>query len=214
MLKNHTSTVWMVFPTWGSAISLSSKKQTMYHSVYYGKSKFVALAATHVLTMAKAYSQVYNGKSGHIGVRHSMVRELIRNGVISIEFVRTQHNLADHLTKGLARDLESRHIDYKSKKRVQALAEKEKGTEEPAQALAELKSTKPKVVTTAATTTTIVITMPKAKGLVIQEQEQASTPITSSSKDKGKGIMVEEPLKMKKKDQVSFDQQEAIRLQA
>ncbi|GKB66566.1 zinc finger, CCHC-type containing protein, partial [Tanacetum coccineum] len=55
--------------------------------------------------MARAYSQIYNGKSRHLGVRHSMVRELIRNGVISIEFVRTQHNLADHLTKGLARDL-------------------------------------------------------------------------------------------------------------
>ncbi|GJT40269.1 ribonuclease H-like domain-containing protein [Tanacetum coccineum] len=67
-----------------------------------------------------------------------------------------------------------------------------------AQALAELKNTKPKVVTTAATTTTTAVTRPKAKGLVIQEQEQASTPITSS-KDKGKGIMVEEPLKMKKK---------------
>ncbi|GJZ02464.1 zinc finger, CCHC-type containing protein [Tanacetum coccineum] len=56
-------------------------------------------------TMAKAYSQIYNGKSRHLGVRHSMVRELIRNGVISIEFVWTQRNLADHLTKGLARDL-------------------------------------------------------------------------------------------------------------
>ncbi|GJW58670.1 hypothetical protein Tco_0105401 [Tanacetum coccineum] len=82
-----------------------------------------------------------------------------------------------------------------------------------AQALAELKSTKPKAVTTAATTTTTAVTRPKAKGFVIQEQKQASTPITSS-KDEGKGIMVEEPLKMKKKDQVLFDEQEAIRLQA
>ncbi|GJV17998.1 hypothetical protein Tco_1363321 [Tanacetum coccineum] len=82
-----------------------------------------------------------------------------------------------------------------------------------AQALAELKSTKPKAVTTAATTTTTTVIKPKAKGLVIQEQEQASAPITSS-KDKGKGIMVEEPLKMKKKDQVLFNEQEAIRLQA
>nr|GFB22833.1 zinc finger, CCHC-type [Tanacetum cinerariifolium] len=55
-------------------------------------------------TMARAHSQIYNGKSRHLGVRHSMVRELIRNGVISIEFVRTQHNLADHLMKGLAKD--------------------------------------------------------------------------------------------------------------
>ncbi|GJU26061.1 cationic amino acid transporter 6, chloroplastic-like protein [Tanacetum coccineum] len=34
-----------------------------------------------------------------------MIRELIINGVVSIEFVRSQQNLADHLTKGLARDL-------------------------------------------------------------------------------------------------------------
>ncbi|GKA82001.1 hypothetical protein Tco_0788749 [Tanacetum coccineum] len=82
-----------------------------------------------------------------------------------------------------------------------------------AQALAKLKNAKPKTVTTAATTTTTAVTMPKAKGLATQEQEQASIPITFS-KDKGKGIMVEEPLKMKKKDQVFFDEQEAIRIQA
>ncbi|GJT20234.1 retrovirus-related pol polyprotein from transposon TNT 1-94 [Tanacetum coccineum] len=78
-----------------------------------------------------------------------------------------------------------------------------------------LKSTKPKAVTTVATTTTTVVTRPKAKGLVIQEREQASTPITSS-KDKGKGIMVEEPLKMKKKEQykVETDYELAQRLQA
>ncbi|GJU99479.1 putative ribonuclease H-like domain-containing protein [Tanacetum coccineum] len=86
-----------------------------------------------------------------------------------------------------------------------------------AQTLIEIKSVKPKAITTAATTTTIAVTRPKAKGLVVQEQEQASiqasTPITSSM-DKGKGIMVEEPLKMKKKYQDLFDEQEALRLQA
>ncbi|GJX43402.1 zinc finger, CCHC-type containing protein [Tanacetum coccineum] len=56
-------------------------------------------------TLAKAYSQMYNGKSIHIGVRHSMIHELIMNGVVSIEFVRSQQNLVDYLTKGLARDL-------------------------------------------------------------------------------------------------------------
>ena len=48
---------------------------------------------------------VYNGKSRHLGVRHSMIRELIMDGVISVEFVRTHDNLADHLTKGVSRDL-------------------------------------------------------------------------------------------------------------
>ncbi|GJU15961.1 hypothetical protein Tco_1143927 [Tanacetum coccineum] len=49
-----------------------------------------------------------------------------------------------------------------------------------AQALSELKSAKPKAITTATTITTTVVTKPIAKGLVIQEQEQTSTPITSS----------------------------------
>ncbi|GJZ28131.1 zinc finger, CCHC-type containing protein [Tanacetum coccineum] len=52
-------------------------------------------------TLAKTYSQMYNGKSRHLGVRHNMIRELITNGVVSIEFVRFQQNLADHLTKRL-----------------------------------------------------------------------------------------------------------------
>ncbi|GJR62117.1 putative ribonuclease H-like domain-containing protein [Tanacetum coccineum] len=88
-----------------------------------------------------------------------------------------------------------------------------------AQTLAELKSERPKTKgvvmqePSETTTTTTVGTTPKAKRLAIQEQEQVSIPITSL-KDKGKGIMVEEPLKMKKKDQVLFDEQEAIRLQA
>nr|GEW62879.1 hypothetical protein [Tanacetum cinerariifolium] len=51
--------------------------------------------------LAKSYSQMYNGKSRHLGVRHSMIRELITNGVVSIEFVKSQQNLADYLTNGL-----------------------------------------------------------------------------------------------------------------
>ncbi|GJV32038.1 zinc finger, CCHC-type containing protein [Tanacetum coccineum] len=113
----------------GGAISWASKKQTCITSSTI-ESEFVALTEAEWLrnlvyeiplwpkpmstisircdsaaTLAKAYSQVYNGKSRHLGVRHSMIRELIMNGVISVEFVRTQLNLADHLTKGLARDL-------------------------------------------------------------------------------------------------------------
>nr|GEZ26587.1 zinc finger, CCHC-type [Tanacetum cinerariifolium]GEZ53647.1 zinc finger, CCHC-type [Tanacetum cinerariifolium]GEZ83143.1 zinc finger, CCHC-type [Tanacetum cinerariifolium] len=56
-------------------------------------------------TLAKAYVKMYNGKLRHLGVRHRMIRKLIINEVVSIEFVRSQPNLADHLRKGLARDL-------------------------------------------------------------------------------------------------------------
>ncbi|GKA31485.1 zinc finger, CCHC-type containing protein [Tanacetum coccineum] len=65
----------------------------------------ISICCDSAITLAKAYSQMYNEKSRHLGFRHSMVRELITNGVVSIEFVRSQRNLACHLTKGLARDL-------------------------------------------------------------------------------------------------------------
>ncbi|GJY20268.1 zinc finger, CCHC-type containing protein [Tanacetum coccineum] len=132
-MEDHSSTSGWVFLLGGGAISWASKKQTCITSSTM-ESEFVALAAAgneaewlrnliyeiplwpkpistisircdSAATLAKAYSQVYNGKSRHLGVRHSMIRELIMNGVISVEFVRTQLNLADHLTKGLARDL-------------------------------------------------------------------------------------------------------------
>ncbi|GJX46736.1 putative ribonuclease H-like domain-containing protein, partial [Tanacetum coccineum] len=58
-----------------------------------------------------------------------------------------------------------------------------------AQALSELKSNKPKAVTTAATTTTTTITRPKAKGLVIQEHElQAEEQEELTIEDKSKLI--------------------------
>ncbi|GJT82773.1 zinc finger, CCHC-type containing protein [Tanacetum coccineum] len=65
----------------------------------------ISIRCDSAATLAKAYSQMYNGKSRHLGVRHNTIHELIMNEVVSIEFVRSQQNLADHLTKRLARDL-------------------------------------------------------------------------------------------------------------
>nr|GEZ61993.1 zinc finger, CCHC-type [Tanacetum cinerariifolium] len=132
-MEDYSSTSGWVFLLGGGAISWASKKQTCITSSTK-ESEFVALAAAgneaewlrnliyeiplwpkpistisircdSAATLAKAYSQLYNGKSRHLGVRHIMIRELIINGVISVKFVRTQLNLSDRLTKGLARDL-------------------------------------------------------------------------------------------------------------
>ena len=65
----------------------------------------VSLHCDSEATLSRAYSQIYNGKSRHIGLRHSYVRQLISDGVITIDFVKSSQNLADPLTKGLARDL-------------------------------------------------------------------------------------------------------------
>ena len=60
---------------------------------------------------------MYNGKSRHIGLRHSYVKDLITNGVITIDFVRLNQNLANPVTKGLIRDL----VNKISKERVSIL---------------------------------------------------------------------------------------------
>ncbi|GJT39724.1 hypothetical protein Tco_0939589 [Tanacetum coccineum] len=96
-----------------------------------------------------------------------------------------------------------------------------------AQTLIEIKATKPKAVTTAATTITtdVASIRPKAKGIVFHDQEEqasAFTPIIYSSqslqlpqiKDKGKGKMVEPEKPLKKKDQIALDKELALRLQA
>ncbi|GJW79847.1 hypothetical protein Tco_0143822, partial [Tanacetum coccineum] len=92
--------------------------------------------------------------------------------------------------------------------------EKANVVEEPSESI----TTTPTLTTT---TITAINTRPKAKGLVIHEEEQATTPTVSSQQpsqvkapDKGKGIMVEEPVKMKKKDQISLDEELAFKLQA
>ncbi|GJU82259.1 hypothetical protein Tco_1284624 [Tanacetum coccineum] len=96
--------------------------------------------------------------------------------------------------------------------------EKANVVEEPSESIT---TTPTLTTTTAATTITAASTRPKAKGLVINEKEQATTLIVSSqqpsqvkAQDKGKGIMVEVPMKMKKKDQISLDEELAFKLQA
>ncbi|GJS96118.1 hypothetical protein Tco_0803086 [Tanacetum coccineum] len=95
--------------------------------------------------------------------------------------------------------------------------EKSNVVEEPSESI----TTTPTLTTTTTTTVTAASTRPNAKGLVIHEEEQATTPTVSSQQpsqvtahDKGKGIMVEEPMKMKKKDQISLDKELAFKLQA
>lgn len=130
---DHKSTTGWIFTLAGGAISWKSKKQTCI-TLSTMESEFVALASagqeaewlrdllleiplakenvSKVLihcdsqaTLARAYSEVYNGKSRHIGLRHSLVRKMIKDGIISLTYIRTSYNLADPFTKPLARDL-------------------------------------------------------------------------------------------------------------
>lgn len=55
-------------------------------------------------TLAYLMSKMYSGKSWHIGLRHNYIKQLLRDGVISVTYVKSIENLADPLTKGPARD--------------------------------------------------------------------------------------------------------------
>nr|GEU98354.1 hypothetical protein [Tanacetum cinerariifolium] len=61
-------------------------------------------------------------------------------------------------------------------------------------------------------------TKPKVHGIILEEPTTRKTKTTTfslhQSHDKGKGIMVEEPMKNKKKDQIKLDEEVALRLQA
>ncbi|GJW02867.1 retrotransposon protein, putative, unclassified [Tanacetum coccineum] len=84
-----------------------------------------------------------------------------------------------------------------------------------AQTLIQIKAAKPKVVTTAATTTTT--TRPKAKGVVVQEPSEFRVPQEAQpliSKDKGKSIMIEPEVPLKRKDQIALYEQIARDIQA
>jgi len=56
-------------------------------------------------TLFKVYSHVYNGKSRHIGLGHAYVYQVIKDGVIIVDFVQTSENLADPLTKKYSKRL-------------------------------------------------------------------------------------------------------------
>ena len=54
--------------------------------------------------IAKIKNHYYNVKRRQIRRKHSTIRECISNGAVRVDFVRTNENLADPLTKGLNRE--------------------------------------------------------------------------------------------------------------
>ena len=55
-------------------------------------------------TIGRAHNHMYNGKSRHILRRHNTIRQLLSNGIIPIDYVKSKDNISDPLTKGLNRE--------------------------------------------------------------------------------------------------------------
>ena len=54
---------------------------------------------------SKVYSHVYNEKSWNIGLRDAYINQLIKDRVITVDYVQISKNLTNPSTKGLAKDL-------------------------------------------------------------------------------------------------------------
>ncbi|KAK4406694.1 hypothetical protein Sango_0675900 [Sesamum angolense] len=71
-------------PLWGSSIPVS---------LYCDSQAAITIATNYA----------YKDKRRHICIRHSIVKELLKNEIISLEHVTSKRNLANPLTKGLTR---------------------------------------------------------------------------------------------------------------
>lgn len=61
--------------------------------LYYPSQSHEWLIAIHCdsnSALVRAYSQVYNGKSRHIALRHDLVKRLIKKGIITFDYVDTK----------------------------------------------------------------------------------------------------------------------------
>ena len=57
------------------------------------------------LAIAIPKNKNYNGKNRHIQLRHNLVKQLLKSGTISIDYVKSERNLAEPLTKSLGRKM-------------------------------------------------------------------------------------------------------------
>ncbi|GAA0158809.1 hypothetical protein LIER_38727 [Lithospermum erythrorhizon] len=68
--------------------------------------KHETLVSTHYDSQAAigvAKNTVYYGKRRHIPIRHDVLRQLLKNEVISLDYMKSEKNRVDPFTKGLTR---------------------------------------------------------------------------------------------------------------
>ncbi|GJT69582.1 zinc finger, CCHC-type containing protein [Tanacetum coccineum] len=132
-ISDSKSTTGWIFTLGGGAVCWGSKKQTcMTHSTMEAEFLALAVASKEVewlrnmlldielwaqpmpaislhcdsqSTLSRAYNKVYNGKYRHISLRHAYIKELISNGIIPIEYIRSCKNLVDPFIKGLSKNI-------------------------------------------------------------------------------------------------------------
>ncbi|KAJ9539459.1 LOW QUALITY PROTEIN: hypothetical protein OSB04_032192 [Centaurea solstitialis] len=83
----------------------------------------ICIYCDSMAALTRANNQIYNGKSRHIRRRHNTIKDLLKNGIIFIDYIKSKANIADPLTKGLNREqviFTSRGMGLKHKSRSSA----------------------------------------------------------------------------------------------
>ena len=65
----------------------------------------VSVHCDNKAAIAIASNKTFNGKNRHIRLRYEVIKQLLRDGIVSIDYVKSELNLADPLTKPLGRNL-------------------------------------------------------------------------------------------------------------
>ncbi|GKB35229.1 retrovirus-related pol polyprotein from transposon TNT 1-94 [Tanacetum coccineum] len=84
--------------------------------------KHVTVVCIHcdsIAALTRAKNHIYNGKSRHIRHRNNTIKDLLRNEIISIDYIKSKENIVDPLTKCLCREqviFTSRDCDSKGSK--------------------------------------------------------------------------------------------------
>ncbi|KAM1331756.1 hypothetical protein ACFX2H_043877 [Malus domestica] len=64
----------------------------------------ICIQCDNMAAQGRAKTAECNGKSRHIRQRHRTIRQLLKNGTISIDYIKSKENIVDPLTKGLSKD--------------------------------------------------------------------------------------------------------------
>ena len=63
----------------------------------------ISLHSDSQAAIGVTHNSVYNEKKRHICIRHGVVKQVSKYGVISLKYVRSEKNLVDPLTNGFSR---------------------------------------------------------------------------------------------------------------
>ena len=70
---------------------------------FHEPSLFMHCDCQAAITIAK--NKIFNGKNRYIQLRHDVIKQLLKDGIISIDYVKSEMNLANPLSKPLGRKM-------------------------------------------------------------------------------------------------------------